>query len=129
MPMSNAKWCKKIHKYIYIYIQFSNSNCKHRGMETPLSSSFYHIAVPFHYPQITITLQNLTCYYSPGIGFILPCPRLCSSFLPLGLHALLFSFYLSFLSFALFSIASPKSFMAFSNFSSGRCVWRGQCFP
>lgn len=93
-------------------MQFSYSFREHKGMKTPLSSSSYHTAVPFRHPLITITVHNLTCYYSPGVGFTPHCPHLCSSFLLFHRHTLPSSFHLLwleacihvFLSFALFSI-------------------------
>lgn len=58
-------------------MQLSNGSCKHIDVKTPL----YHAAVPFHCPQIRISLQNLACIHSPVRGFILPGPQLWSSFL------------------------------------------------
>lgn len=65
----------------YFSMQLSNGGWKHIGVKTPLASCSYHTDVPFHYPPIRITLQNLACFYSPVIGFILRCPLLWSSLL------------------------------------------------
>ena len=66
---------------VFFSMQLSNGGCKRIGVKTPLASCSYHTDVPFHYPPIRITLQNLACFYSPVIGFILRCPLLWSSLL------------------------------------------------